>query len=921
MISDERIERALRIIAKRSANHEYFFEHLDSPDWIEPLRARGLFSSPPAAVYEGGFIRFPIWYESRFLSRMAPRAPDKVAEVLLALPETDNERVHVDVAEAAIRLPAELAAALASKEAAWLGTREKLYLNLEARYTDLGLFLVKEGHVDSSIELFLRLLSLRRSGEAPRRGVVSVLDRWDYRQVLRSVVPVMGTLAPRRFLFLLSDLLETAAPPISDNGGGGSSWWQPAVEEHEQNEAHEDYENHLVAAIRDLVATALEAGCLVLEETVAELEGRGGSIFRRLALHLLVERGERSPALANSRVVRRDYLEDSSLFHEYTRLLRSRFSGLEKDDQQLLVTWICEGPRSLADLPEGSDRAAVVRYWTFRRLWNVREWLPVEARGTFDALKAEFGEPSHPEFLIFMTEQGAPESPYSKAELGRMEIPELVSRLSEFRPSPQWVGSDRNALADHLASVVGADPARFVGELQRLEELHPAFIVGVLGGLEVACKQRVAVDWSRVLPWMARLAVKESPRNRLELTADRDFGDVRTGILNVLDDALQLDAVREDLRALVWAAIEPITKDPEPTEEVDYRTTMDPFTASINRVRSRALHTVLQYALWVRRMWERARPENKGNGPTWAAMPEVLNVLEWHLDLGQERSPAVRAVYGYWLPWIWLLDPRWVELRLGEILPKDPERLAFREAAWASYLIFRPPYRDFVEVVLPEYEWAVDQLNTDYLFDWPAEPKERLAEHLITLLARGRFEADSEIICRFIERASPTVLRSSLASAAEILQEEGKAPRELVRRLERYYDQVAEMRKDNGSQYLEMVGPLGLWFASGQIDEDWGVVRVLEALRNGATLDADFLMAKELVRLAGKKPRSALEILEAMASRDSTRWGITGWLGEAEEVLRLGLANPKSAAYATDIIHSLGAQGHFGFGRLLESEG
>src|SRR4051794_10926526 len=114
MITPELVQRALRAI-KRTADYEHFFHQLTSPSWIKPLWEAGLFRNPPGPEPEGEYIGFPIWAESRYLARMACEAPETVMEVMLQIPDTENVRVHEDMAEAAAAMPAKLAARLVPK--------------------------------------------------------------------------------------------------------------------------------------------------------------------------------------------------------------------------------------------------------------------------------------------------------------------------------------------------------------------------------------------------------------------------------------------------------------------------------------------------------------------------------------------------------------------------------------------------------------------------------------------------------------------------------------------------------------------------------------------------------------------------------------------------------------------------------------
>src|SRR5580704_6481829 len=109
--TNEQVEAALPLVS--SPQHEaYFFSHLENPLWIEPLAEHKVFKYPPKAepVAEGG-LRYPPWPPSRYLARMAESAPVEVTKVFASL-ETDNLSIIGDALDAALVLPANLAAKL-----------------------------------------------------------------------------------------------------------------------------------------------------------------------------------------------------------------------------------------------------------------------------------------------------------------------------------------------------------------------------------------------------------------------------------------------------------------------------------------------------------------------------------------------------------------------------------------------------------------------------------------------------------------------------------------------------------------------------------------------------------------------------------------------------------------------------------------
>ena len=130
MLRPETIAKALCEIQKGYAQYQYLFDNLHSPAWLEPLHKQGFFQNPPAPVREGQYISFPLWPESRYLVRMAriPEAQAAVLQIALAIPTTENSRVHDDLADIALALPPAQSAQLVPQLCAAIPNSVKLLL-------------------------------------------------------------------------------------------------------------------------------------------------------------------------------------------------------------------------------------------------------------------------------------------------------------------------------------------------------------------------------------------------------------------------------------------------------------------------------------------------------------------------------------------------------------------------------------------------------------------------------------------------------------------------------------------------------------------------------------------------------------------------------------------------------------------------
>ncbi len=100
----EDVDRAVLRLSHKELSR-YFFDRLENPEWIQALRAKGFFASPPQPVTDeaGELLGWPPWPEGRYLARMAQYVPEVVVTILLEVPSTLNPYVHQDYFDAACR--------------------------------------------------------------------------------------------------------------------------------------------------------------------------------------------------------------------------------------------------------------------------------------------------------------------------------------------------------------------------------------------------------------------------------------------------------------------------------------------------------------------------------------------------------------------------------------------------------------------------------------------------------------------------------------------------------------------------------------------------------------------------------------------------------------------------------------------------
>ena len=304
MPSRELVKKALKAI-ERPADFEFFFGELKSPDWLEPLAAEGVFDRPYPPVEEKEWISFPIWPPSRYLARMAAQAPDLVVQLALRIPETANVRIHEDLTDAVLAMPADIAQRIVPKAIGW--AKSKYQLRLADRLGKLVSHLAHGGQSEKALDLAKALLEIHQEQKEPMEGFEgekiqlppepkSVLSDWNYEQILEKNIPDLVKTAGFKALSLLCDLLEeaiTLSGRTEDVGPEDYSYiWRGAIESHNQNEGR-DLKGLLVSAVRDASESIVSSNPALVRDVVRYLRYRTDKttlrkwkVFERITLML-----------------------------------------------------------------------------------------------------------------------------------------------------------------------------------------------------------------------------------------------------------------------------------------------------------------------------------------------------------------------------------------------------------------------------------------------------------------------------------------------------------------------------------------------------------------------------------------------------------------------------------------------------------
>ncbi|MDF0643149.1 MAG: hypothetical protein P0111_03905 [Nitrospira sp.] len=956
MVNQEAVQKAKAAI-KRSADFDYFFDNLISPAWIMPLFQEGFFDNPYPPIRDEQYIRFPIWPASRYLVRMAELSPNEVAHVALRISDTSNVRVWEDLAEIAFKLPPPLAAKFVPLAERWF--QSPIQLLLPEKMGQLVSHLAKGGQFPAALQLAKWLIVVLPDPKSEEAGTEeekkyrlsptprSQFEEWEYQRILTRNIPDLIAASWKESFTWLCDLLEQAIAfsrySKDDTGPEDYSYiWRRAIEDHEQN-VHHGVKELLVTAVRDSGQQVAVLHPQCVGEVISILEARPWKVFHRLALHLMRQHPDAVLDVITARLTDYDQFEEA--VHEYRLLLQAMWTRIGIEAQNMILGWIEAGPTDIEERSswwekEKGERPSPEQEQNYKKTWQLKKLALIHKdlnqtwQDYYQALLREVGEPEHPEFSSYTVTWRGPTSPKDKQELQSLSVTALRSFLDTWRPGKDWRGfaPTPEGLGRTLTTLISEEPSRYAESALEFRGLDPTYVRSILDGFVQALGHNRSFLWQPVLDlcgWVIEQPISLPGRVISDRDADPDWGWTRKSIARLLSSGFNHDTLMPqfNLREILWGILEPLTKDPDPTPEDEAENEgnkWEPTTLPINTTRGNALHALIRYAVWVQECLDKSAGEALPNNHSFQAMPEVRQVLDYHLDPANDPSAAIRSIYGQSLSNLHWLDPSWVASNIKTIFPPDAVGFRLHLAAWDAFIGFTNPYKKLYQLLKDEYRAAVERIGADLPEQQlSADRDERLAEHLMALYWWGELSIEEHqgLMARFYEKASPELSAHAMDFLGRCLRDNNELPIEAIDRLKAFwiwrYTQITTTGKSK--HHARELSEFGGWFASGHLDLDWSISQLLDVLKRTGKAEPDHLVIERLVSIREAMPGKVIECLRLLIEGDKEGWLLLGEQEHVREILSAGVASSDQHVReaATELINWLAARGNREFLSLL----
>jgi hypothetical protein len=957
MIDTKVIEQALSKIRDHGANYVYFFQNLNSPDWIEPLWRAGFFRRPPAPIREGNTISFPVWVESQYLVRIAEYSPELVVKVIGEMEETENARVHRDILDISTKLPPAFSGLIAPKICRFLRNTYGIFVH--SQIGQLIKHLTTGGQINEALAITHVALEFVPDPKAKEKQTLKGkpeeatfqrlepsprLRTHDYKEIINGGVRVLMEREPLSVLKLACEILNSAInlsmwkEEVSIRDGEDVSIsWRPAIEEHSQNN---DFfsKQFLVPLIRDSATRFLELHPDNFTEVEQVLQRFRWDIFTRIYIHVCrvcsKAAGERR---IQTLLTDHKYFDNYRFKHEWSLLLAEQFKNLSEAEKNLILGWIeteFDAKSHIADYKKqhGQNPSEELvegwkKRWQCDHLSFIANDLPSDWKSRYELFLAEVGKSEHPDFPIWSSGViSGSTSPKTGKQLLAMPLEDLIRFLKEWRrPTGNLFGDSYEGLAAALQFVFKSEPTRFSAMANEFRNMRPDYAKAAIRGLNEAAAGGKEIAWKSLLE-LCEWVLQQNQGSELvegEPEEDRHWQWSRMEIVRLINDSLKREKNETPFkfRQIVWNILRTLVEDvvPSPEYEGKYSNGRQYGTLSINTTRGEAMHTLFEYANWVRK---HTNADVNVNPAT-----EILEPLSNHLDLKIEPTFTIRSVYSQHLGWLYHFHPDWFQANLEKIFPKDKTLKEYRDVAWQTYVAYCNPWIPLFNLLKDEYERAVTNVSEnkgeEKAFDLQ-HPDNALAQHLVTLYWWGVISIDEpdSLISRFFKKAPDTVRQHAIDFAGRaVWNTKSEVPKEILNRLQHLFDTrlKAAKKSKSANAYEKELSAFESWVHSRKFDEDW----TLHALEEMLVLTRkhehyDGYILEPLIELSERHPLEVLKCAKIMVESNQERLNWYVDPAKLKKILRNAINSDSGEAkqIAVEIQDMLLRRGAFEFRNL-----
>ena len=438
---------------------------------------------------------------------------------------------------------------------------------------------------------------------------------------------------------------------------------------------------------------------------------------------------------------------------------------------------------------------------------------------------------------------------------------ELIEKLKTYKDESDW-SFERDSIAKELAELVKNNPQRFASLLKEIATTKNEYLNEAVQAFEEVADN---LDEDSVIHILTTLAEIYKSGNEEKERHDYYEWSKSSTIRLIEKLASQREDKSERLTGKSLSAITELllflcrSEDPADEEESDF----EPADLSINSTRGKAVHVIVYLLSWMHR-----------NKIKQALYKPVFNELDWHLNLDNDPSPAIRAVYGWRLEFLYGIDKDWVAKNISTIFSDDK----LGEAAFDAYARFARVHPDELEILGDVFTKQLPRLATPPTGDGKSR-HDALKNYVQRLALHYWYHtldlSDGSMMSVLLKTADVKYIKE-LANfiGFRLYKSKGGEPKkDELKKLIKLWDAIVKRTQEDVTK-VEALEEFGIWFASGKFDPKWSLEQLAYSALKAGEINLDFAALKYMKTLVETYPTESLNVLSAMIDGAKERWTI-----------------------------------------------
>ena len=759
--TNEMIDRALRLV-KKGTGSRYFFSRLKNPLWVQPLVERDYFQSPPSIRYfDDGYVQFPSWPELQYLKNISHDEPDKVANLILDLPPVDNPSVYSEILEIALQLHGEQSVKLTPKILESIDIDYQFlphrYGDLLAHWTAENQTSAALELTRVLVE-FVPDVQSETKQKRRRENSADLGTFWEtslkpspriepraYREMMSKGVCPLAEKEPYHVARLLTDAtanmirLRTHREELNQEVDSSEIWYERLDG---LDTGHESPDKTLVHTLIFGCKQVYEKSPDSVVDLDKVLRNQQWGVFKRLRqiLYAQYPNGKTKPWIRELIIEHEDYHLWEHRY-EFQRMIRSACEHFgEKLLTEAELTQIFDAIRSGPSkanyqtwVVEGLGKEFTEeRFQQHQRNFRRKQFKPFEPllfgkyATYFRGLEVKTNVPiSDEDYPPLKTRGGyvSNRSPRSTEDLANFTDEKLLTYINEweenefFSEGNSFVEIDIEGLAGAFQTVFketiipNANRLRFwLENRERIE--RPIYVRKMIDGMQATVKEQnfdKLNEWLKYSEWVlsqpnqGREGDYRLGRQGDESRENPDWHNSRRAVDDFIEACLKEDIdVPISARGQLAKLLEMLCTQFDSGLDNGKRTFSDQsnlLNEGFNNTRSRALQTLVGFALWL-------REHDSASG-----VPGVITILEKRFTPQAEYPVTLPeyAILGMLYPGIFNLNKEWAIEHKSDFFPQD--KLSEWLAAFSSFICSNNPFKLTFEIFRDDFDFALQHIT------------------------------------------------------------------------------------------------------------------------------------------------------------------------------------------------------------------